>query len=277
MQTYITFVPNLTSSSVHLLPQSSLPSFSLHQVFPRYKKENADLHNLKKRETTAFGTGMARFFSRSLKCTVWVIWGSENSAEPGLFNSLISGGRAVGVDKHQAGNAECHTREDPKKVSLQWRLWVWKQWHHTSSNAVIEPVLLLLGSEIQGWGHFPSSPSLPHLPCPHPLYPTAYLGLGWWVQFLWAIPKAMLTSALPRHPHRNWVEVESPWTPKGFSYWIATCRSEPGVVRKEGVPVLQIFILLQSTSWGFRVRATANGHKNKIMIINNLIGWLLLN
>lgn len=127
---YITFVPNLTSSRVHILPQSSLPSFSLHQVFPRYKKENADLHNLKKSETTAFGTGMVRFFTHSLKCTVWVIWGSENSAEPGLFNSLISGERAVGVDKHQAGNAECHTREDPKKVSLQWRLWLWKQWHH---------------------------------------------------------------------------------------------------------------------------------------------------
>lgn len=70
MQMYITFGPNLTSSRVHLLPQSSLPSFSLHQVFPRYKKENTDLHNLKKSETTASGTGMVPFFSHSLKFTV---------------------------------------------------------------------------------------------------------------------------------------------------------------------------------------------------------------
>lgn len=105
MQMYITFGPNLTSSRVHLLPQSSLPSFSLHQVFPRYKKENADLHNLKKSETTASGTGMVPFFSHSLKFTVWVIWGSENSAGPGLFNSLISGGKGSG--SRQASDRKC--------------------------------------------------------------------------------------------------------------------------------------------------------------------------
>ena len=36
----------------------------------KVQKENADLHNLKKSETTAFGTGMVPFFLRSLKCTV---------------------------------------------------------------------------------------------------------------------------------------------------------------------------------------------------------------
>lgn len=64
---YITFVPNLTSSRVCLLPHSTIlpPPSSVSRV----QKENADLYNLNKSEITAFGIGMVCFFLHSLKCT----------------------------------------------------------------------------------------------------------------------------------------------------------------------------------------------------------------
>lgn len=60
MQMYITFVPNLTSSRVCLLPHSTIlpPPSSVSKV----PKEDADLYNLNKSEISAFGTEMVCFF-----------------------------------------------------------------------------------------------------------------------------------------------------------------------------------------------------------------------
>ena len=78
----------------HLLPYSATIHPSLKYLQSTGEK-NAALEHLKNVKLLPLATGMVRFFLHSLKGTVWVMWGSENSAGTRHFNTLIGevGGR----------------------------------------------------------------------------------------------------------------------------------------------------------------------------------------
>lgn len=67
MQIYVSFVPNLTSSGVCLLPCSALPSFAPQQVFPQHTKKMQIYIISKNVKPPPLATGMLCFFLHSLK------------------------------------------------------------------------------------------------------------------------------------------------------------------------------------------------------------------
>lgn len=154
MQIYVTFVPNLTSSKVCLLPYSALPSFTPPSNVSTTLKENADLHKLKKCETTALSSRNGLLLFAFTKVHSMTHLRFENSAGTRHFNTLIGGAQgwvststrqemlSVRRGKIPEGLPSATTQSLETDVS-------------TSCDYEMELTLFLLGTKTQGWGHLP--------------------------------------------------------------------------------------------------------------------------